>query len=109
MSHTPPRGGTTGFTPLKKKQAKGDKDYVEAASENVEDVSKRLFEEVKEEERNEHVAGEGSPGAMSTSSTSSEKGSLAEKCSTIANEMREVAETRRREKKRRRRRRRRRI
>ena len=98
MSHTPPRGGTTGFTPLKKKQAKGDKDYVEAASENVEDVSKRLFEEVKEEERNEHVAGEGSPGAMSTSSTSSEKSSLAEKLITIANEMREVAETRKREK-----------
>ncbi|CAL6294265.1 unnamed protein product [Bathycoccus prasinos] len=98
MSHTPPRGGTTGFTPLKKKQAKGDKDYVEAASENMEDVSKRLFEEAKEEERNEHGAGEGSPGAMSTSSISSEKSSLAEKCSNIANEMREVAETRKREK-----------
>ena len=98
MSHTPPRGGTTGFTPLKKKQAKGDKDYVEAASENVEDVSKRLFEEAKEEERNEHGAGEGSPGAMSTSSISSEKGSLAEKCSNIANEMREVAEKKKREK-----------
>ncbi|CAL6301714.1 unnamed protein product [Bathycoccus prasinos] len=98
MSHTPPRGGTTGFTPLKKKQAKGDKDYVEAASENMAAVSKRLFEEAKEEERNEHGAGEGSPGAMSTSSTSSEKGLLAEKLITIANEMREVAEKKKREK-----------
>lgn len=98
MSHTPPREGTTGFTPLKKKQAKGDKDYFEAAGENMEDVSKKLFEEVKEEERYEHGAGEGSPGAMSTSSTSSEKGLLAEKLSNIANEMREVAETRKKEK-----------
>jgi len=98
MSHTPPRGGTTGFTPLKKKQAKGDKDCFEAASENMEAVSKRLFEEVKEEERYEHGAGEGSPGAMSTSSTSSEKGLLAEKFGSIANEMREVAETRKKEK-----------
>ena len=91
MWHTPPRGGTTGFTPPKKKQAKRDEDLNDAV-EKMEGVSKKLFKEAAEEEgerRDERGGGpEGSPGStLSAMSTSSVKSSLAEELSNIANKV----------------------
>lgn len=91
--HERPIRETTGFTPIKKLPKR--EEALHDVLKKMEDVSKELFKEAAEEERDEHGGGPGdSPGStLSSISTSSREREMAEKLVTAMNAVEHVTET----------------